>query len=179
MNALADSSVGDYVNEHFVTAYQKVGTFKVNTKTGQKQGGNVASYFCLPDGTVLHAIPGPVDAATFLKEARFAVETHKLAAANARNDPLRYKLTVRAAHYERLKDEYAALLPPAALADLRSSSAATADPLAIPKVRRLGNQARVSALLAAYPLARLETVYPVVWESILNEKLSAAPVLTR
>ena len=29
---------------------------------GAKQGGNVATYFCAPDGRVLHVIAGPVDA---------------------------------------------------------------------------------------------------------------------
>ena len=77
MNALANDEVGKYLNEHFVSSYQKVATFKV--VGGQKQGGNVASYFCAPDGRVLHVIAGPVDAATFLREAKWVVETTKLA----------------------------------------------------------------------------------------------------
>ncbi len=177
MNALANETVGEYVNEHFVTAYQKVGTFKINAR-GQKQGGNVATYFCLPDGSVLHAVPGPVDAAKFLKEARFAVETHKLAAANARNDPMKYRLTVRAAQYDKLKDENGVQYPLTALPGLRFADTATDQPLRMSLGRRLGNADKVSALLTAYPLARLETLYPVVWEQVLNEKLSAAPVLT-
>ena len=40
-----------------------------------KQGGNVATYFCAPDGRVLHAIAGPVDAGTMLREAKWVVET--------------------------------------------------------------------------------------------------------
>ena len=52
MNALANKEVGKYLNKHFVSSYQKVGTFKIVGK--QKQGGNVASYFCAPDGRVLH-----------------------------------------------------------------------------------------------------------------------------
>jgi hypothetical protein len=176
VNALANETVGDYVNEHFVTAYQKVGTFRL--VNGKKQGGNVASYFCLPDGTVLHAVAGPVDAETFLQEARFAVETHKLAAANARNDPFKYRLTVRASHYDKLRDEGGVQYPPAALPGLRYADTATDEPLRMGLGRRLGNAGKVSALLTAYPLARLETLYPVVWEQVLNEKLSAAPVLT-
>jgi hypothetical protein len=176
VNALANEAVGDYINAHFVSGYQKVGTFRV--VNGQKQGGNVASYFCLPNGTVLHAIAGPVDAAAFLQEARFAVETHKLAAANARNDPFKYRLTVRAAHYDRLKDESRFQYPPAALPGLRFADTVTDQPLQLPQVRRLGNPGKVSALLAAYPLARLEALYPVVWEQVLNEQLSAAPVQT-
>lgn len=176
MNALANETVGEYVNEHFVTAYQKVGTFRL--VNGKKQGGNVATYFCLPDGTVLHAIAGPVNAAKFMQEARFAVETHKLAAANARNDPFKYRLTVRAAHYDKLQAEAHVQYPVAALPGLRYADTATEAPLALRQFRRAGNAGKVSALLTAYPLARLETLYPIVWEQVLNEKLSAAPVLT-
>ena len=79
MNALANETVGEYVNENFVTAYQKVGTFRFNPRNGQKQGGNVAAYFCAPDGRVLHCVAGPVDAGTFLREARWTVETARAA----------------------------------------------------------------------------------------------------
>ena len=75
MNALADPEVGKYLNEYFVSAFQKVGTFRIVGR--QKQGGNVASYFCAQDGRVLHVVAGPVNAATLLKEARWVVETVK------------------------------------------------------------------------------------------------------
>jgi hypothetical protein len=48
-----------------------VGTFRI--VNGQKQGGNVASYFCTPDGRVLHLIAGPVDGDTLIREARWVV----------------------------------------------------------------------------------------------------------
>ena len=73
MNALANAAVGDYLNEHCVSSFQKVGTFKV-ADDGQKQGGNVATYFCAPDGRVLHIVAGPVNAATLLKESKWVVE---------------------------------------------------------------------------------------------------------
>jgi hypothetical protein len=38
-------------------------------------------------------------------------------------------------------------------------------------------QAQVHTLLAAYPLVKLEQVYPVVFERILGEKVSTLPVL--
>ena len=117
----------------------------------------MATYFCLPDGTVLHAVAGPVNAQKFMQEARFAVETHKLAAANSRNDPFKYRLTVRASHYDKLKDEGGVLYPPAALPGLRHADTATDEPLRLGLGRRLGNAGKVSALLTAYPLARLET----------------------
>ena len=67
MNALADEKVAEYVNEHCIATYLKVGTFQV--VNGQKVGGNVASYFCVNDGAVVHAVAGPVDAQVFLSEA--------------------------------------------------------------------------------------------------------------
>ena len=73
MNALANKEVGKYINEFFVSSFQKVATFRIVNK--QKQGGNVAAYFCAPDGRVLHLIAGPVDAATFLAESKWVVET--------------------------------------------------------------------------------------------------------
>jgi len=48
------------VADNFESTYQKVGTFRV--VNGVKQGGNVASYFCLSDGTVVHAVAGPLNA---------------------------------------------------------------------------------------------------------------------
>jgi len=77
VNALSSEEVGSYLNRYFVSSYQKVGTFQV--VNGEKTGGNVASYFCLPDGSVLHVVAGPVDDATLLREARWVVETRKLA----------------------------------------------------------------------------------------------------
>ncbi len=62
MNALASPEVGKFVTENFCSSYQKVATFKI--VGGAKQGGNVATYFCAPDGRVLHVIAGPVDAPT-------------------------------------------------------------------------------------------------------------------
>ena len=57
MNALAQTQVGQYLDRHFVAAFQKVATFQING--GNKQGGNVASYFCTPEGQVLHIVGLP------------------------------------------------------------------------------------------------------------------------
>ena len=89
MNALANPEVGKYLNEYFACSFQKVATFRV--VGGQKQGGNVASYFCAPDGRVLHVVAGPVNSATLLKEARWVVETTKKAMADAKNDGAKFK----------------------------------------------------------------------------------------
>lgn len=104
MNALASPEVGKYLNEYFVSSFQKVGTFRV--VNGQKQGGNVASYFCAPDGRVLHVVAGPVDAPTLLKEAKWVVENTKKAMAESKGDGARFKALFRTWHAERLRQEH-------------------------------------------------------------------------
>jgi hypothetical protein len=110
VNALANPEVGKYLNESFVSSFQKVATFKI--VGAQKQGGNVASYFCAPDGRVLHAIAGPVDAATMLKEAKWVVETTKKAMEEAKDDGAKFKAIFRKAHAERLKAEHGLTVEP-------------------------------------------------------------------
>ena len=65
-----------YFAAHFVAAHQQVGSFEVVNQFGnlQKNGGNVASYFCTPDGRVIHGLTGPATAEELLAEARWAVE---------------------------------------------------------------------------------------------------------
>ena len=110
MNALANDEVGKYLNENFVSSYQKVATFKI--VDGQKQGGNVASYFCAPDGRVLHIVAGPVDAATLLREAKWVVETTRAAMKDAKDDGARFKAYFRKAHAERLRTEHGLTVEP-------------------------------------------------------------------
>jgi hypothetical protein len=160
VNALTNEEVGKYLNGNFVSTYQKVGSFKI-ANGGQKQGGNVASYFCTPDGRVLQAIAGPVNAETLLREARWVVETSKLAVLDgAKTDP-RQRAFWRKAHAERLQQEHNV--------DIKRMGRQAARP-------QLNNQGRVELLLATAPLPRLEQVYKLVFEKILNEKVSTAPV---
>src|SRR5882672_4719657 len=97
------------MNDTFICTYLKVGTFRI--VNGQKQGGNVASYFCLADGSVLHAIPGKVDADKLLAEARWAYETRKSALTfstslvTQRVDMKKYQEQVKKAHTERYHAE--------------------------------------------------------------------------
>src|SRR4051812_41660277 len=107
-----DQQVGQYLNRHFVSAFQKVATFRING--GQKQGGNVAAYFCTPAGLVLHAVAGPVDAETFLREARWANETYHLAKLEA-DQPTKMRDYFRKAHLGRLQREYRVRLLPGQL----------------------------------------------------------------
>ena len=110
MGALADPEVGKFVNEFFVSSFQKVATFRI--VDGQKQGGNVATYFCAPDGRVLHVIAGPVDAQTMLREAKWVVETTKKAMEESKGDGAAFKAYFRKAHAERLRQEYGLVVEP-------------------------------------------------------------------
>lgn len=154
--------MGKYFRNHFVASYQKVGTFRI--VNGQKQGGNVAGYFCTPDGRVLHAIAGPVDAGVLLREARWAVEADKLARLEAGDDGERLRDFFRQAHAERLRREHGLNLDAAAA---RGSCPTLTPP------------GRVHLLLAVAPLARVDQVYRLVFEKILGEKVSVAPVVER
>ena len=110
MNALANPEVGKYLNEYFVSSFQKVATFKIVGK--QKQGGNVASYFCAPDGRVLHVVAGPVDAATLLREAKWVVENTKKAIDVSKGDGAKFKAYFRKLHAARLKAETGLVVEP-------------------------------------------------------------------
>jgi hypothetical protein len=175
VNALANKEVGAYLDKHFVCSFQKIGTFRL--VNGTKQGGNVASYFCTPSGNVLDAIAGPVDAATMLREARWVVETRKMALLASRSDLNRYKVAFRLAHAERLPSmpSFAAVnwqhLPL-----YQASATALASVLKLPAAQGLSKQERVHLLLAIYPLVKLDQAYPVIYGDILGEKVSAVPV---
>ena len=115
MNALANPEVGKYLDKYFVASFQKVATFTiVQTPNGpkQKQGGNVATYFCAPDGRVLHAIAGPVDANTLLREAKWVVETATAAVKEAKDDGAAFKAIFRKAHAEKLRTEHGLTVQP-------------------------------------------------------------------
>jgi hypothetical protein len=110
VNALANPEVGKYINENFVSSFQKVATFRIVGK--QKQGGNVASYFCAPDGRVLHCVAGPVNAPTLLREAKWVVETAERAIKEAKGDGAAFKAVFRKAHAEKLRTESGVVVQP-------------------------------------------------------------------
>jgi hypothetical protein len=122
VNALANPKVGEYIQKHFVSSFQKVATFQI--VNGAKQGGNVAAYFCAPDGRVLHCVAGPVDAEQMLREARWVVETVKSALARSKESGESFKAIFRKEHADRLRREHGLVveaatfdLPPAAQDD--------------------------------------------------------------
>ena len=176
MNALANEEVGKYLNEHCISSFQKVGTFRI--AGGQKQGGNVASYFCTPEGNVLHIIAGPVNASTMLREARWAVETWKL---TMLGEPERDygRSLFHKAHLERLQREHGVDGKRIGLPSGSASPAEIAYVLnqGIEGRRKLSNQGKVHLLLAIFPLAKLEQIYIPVFEKVLNEKVSTLPVV--
>jgi hypothetical protein len=104
VNALANPEVGKYLNEYFCASFQKVATFKI--VGNQKQGGNVAAYFCAPDGRVLHVVAGPTDAGTMLREAKWVVETTKKAVEDSKGDGAKFKSAMRQAHALKLRNDY-------------------------------------------------------------------------
>jgi hypothetical protein len=112
VNALASPEVGKYVNENFVSAFQKVATFRI--VNGQKQGGNVATYFCAPDGRVLHVIPGPVNSAVFLREAKWVVDNAHKALEESQKTKRPFKVIFRELHAAKLKKDYGIVVEPIA-----------------------------------------------------------------
>jgi hypothetical protein len=221
VGALANPEVGKYINEYFTAAYQKVGTFKI--VNGQKQGGNVAAYFCAPDGRVLHCVAGPVDAGTFLREAKWVVDTTKKAIDTSKGDGAKFKTYMRKAHAQKLQEEtgltveavtfdppeaqgendtlqyrdptgrsLAPKLPPPPIdgpdvrleprefnrRQLAEAKNAGAAPIYCRDGKRavLSNQGRVSQIMAAHSMIKIEKVYGTIFENILGEKISTKPV---
>ena len=169
--------MGDFVRTHFVAAYKKVGTFRKNGQT--KTGGNVATYFCLPDETVVHVIPGPVDADDFLREAHWAVDGYESAVLEHKDDPEGQKAYLKAAHAVRyLKTAQGGV--PAARPGKKSQAADRLNAL-MPKSRPQGAGALAQGhwLLWSDPMPRLSTVYRTVWADILNEQVTDLPVIAR
>jgi len=122
-----------------------VGSFEVIDEHGQLQrnGGNVASYFCTTDGRVIEAVTGPVGAEELLDEAHWAVASYH----EAQHAPA---------------DEIPALL---ALAHRRAAPSANG-------VARTSNPQAIHQLLAQKPFPWLSEVYEEVFEGILNQRVN-------
>jgi hypothetical protein len=192
VNALASPEVGKFVNKYFVSSFQRVGTFKI-ADNGQKQGGNVATYFCAPDGRVLHVIAGPVDAKTVLEEANWVVRTAQETISKSKGDGTRFKQLLRTAHAERLEENYGVRVTPfmkdQIVQDLATATAYRdaegrhlAPVLSLPPVENSKdpstNAAKVHQLLAGHAGRKIEDLYGAVFQSILGEKVTTKPVQT-
>jgi hypothetical protein len=179
VGALANQEVGDYLNKYFASSYQKISNFTI-TANKQKQGGNVASYFCTPDGRVLHAVVGPVSAAKLLEEARWTEETWKLAELHEYKTLTQLQNLFRKAHLERLSKEFGVQLNAKQLPPLERADAAyvIGSKHVMYLLNRSGDQqTKVHLLLAAYSAPKIGRVYATVFESILNQEISTVPVV--
>jgi hypothetical protein len=192
VNALASDEVGQFVNKYFVSSFQRVGSFRITQ--GRKQGGNVATYFCVPDGRVLHAIAGPVDAKALLEEANWVTVATRDAVAGAKGDATRFKELLRKYHAARLEEKYGVRVTPVfqdqIFQDLRTATAyrdAKGRPLApvlpLPPIenqrevkRQMPNGAKVHRLLAAHATMKIEDLYGAIFEGILGETVTTKPV---
>jgi hypothetical protein len=171
---LANPDVGQYLNRHFASAFQKVATFQING--GRKQGGNVAAYFATPEGRVLHAVAGPVNAETFLREARWVHDTFELAQLH-QLPAAELRVFFGKAHRERLRLEQSVCLPEGPLPHPDTVTANLLDQLLVQhRCPGLGNQGKIHLLLASVPMPRVDQLYQVVFERVLNERPSTSPV---
>jgi len=175
VNALADQKVGEFVGTHFTAAYKKVGTFRKDGDT--KTGGNIATYFCLPNETVVHVIPGPVDAATFLREARWAVDVVESATLEHPDDADAQRTYIKAAHGLRFLGDRDGAVPRAG----QGAGLAARVNERMPKEWPRGSATLAQGhwLLWSNPLPPLASVYRVVWTDVLNEPLTDVPVRGR
>ena len=166
--------MGKFFKTHFVASYQKIGTFRVDGN--QKQGGNVASYFCLPDGRVLHVVAGPVNADVLLREARWAVETWKLAQLQTREVEPQVQTFMRNVHVMRLNSEHGLDLRKPAGTFANGTPIASVPPYEQPRFHTLSRAGQVHMLLASAPLISIGRLYAVIFERVLDERLSVQPV---
>ena len=152
-----------------MAAHQQVGDFTAVNVNGaiQKNGGNVASYFCTPDGRVVHAVIGPVSAEVLLTEAHWAL---------ARWDEVK-DLATPDAQERQMSLSHQGELP----GEMRKGGqVASRGQNNTPFVSAWGSASRligtqpqkVHQLLAEKPLAPLEDVYVEVFERILGEPVS-------
>jgi hypothetical protein len=137
--------VAAYFRDHFVAAYQQVGSFEVVDEHGnlQRNGGNVASYFCSPEGHVIEAVTGPVGAEELLAEARWAV-----------------------ASCDELKKAAPGEIP-ALLAQAHRRAASVDQGRA-----RTSNPQAIHQLLASRPFPALSAVYQEIFERILGQRVN-------
>jgi hypothetical protein len=154
----------------------------------------VATYFCAPDGRVLHVIAGPVDAKTLIAEATWVVTRTKDAIETSKGDATKFKEALRRYHAERLEQEYGAHVTPilqdegqqtlqTATAYRDAEGRALAPILPVPAIenpgkvnKALSNDAKAHQLMAAHAGRKIEQLYGAVFQGILGEKVSTKPV---
>ncbi len=150
--------MGLYLGANFVAGYRRVGTFtairaKDSDEIVAKIGGNVALYFCTPDGRVLAAVAGVASRERVLEEARRAVSIAERAEAIG-GDP---ESALRAAAAEAYAD------------------------VDLPRHRRHAGDLGVDLVrwLTAKPGPPLEELGRRVWEEALGQRWSDAGIEIR
>jgi hypothetical protein len=108
--AFSNPELGDYLGRHFVAAFQKVPI--VPQANGFRRPGVLVSYFCAPDGRVLHVVAGAVDAGSLLREAKWVVDSATKGIEESRKTEVPFKAVFRRMHAERLRREYGLTVEP-------------------------------------------------------------------
>ena len=148
-----------------MASYQQVGNFKVTNVQGrlQKNGGNVAAYFCTPEGRVLHATAGPVAADELLDADHWTLQRYGELQAQP---PAGWMAGLSRAHQQAVSPAH---VSPPRLRPAGWRSGWGGEGGASWRNASLGKQQRVHLLLAHRPLAPLAHVYREVFEEILHE----------
>jgi hypothetical protein len=153
----------------------------------QKNGGNVASYFCTADSRVVHAIAKPVSADKLLQAAVWAVETHRGALLADPQDLLIQRDFVQQAHLAKLDTTRESFrwkideeMPAATktydkkMKDDKTRWKESPESAFLIASRRAAQKLggnRAHQIMAAQPLAKLREVYKEVFEELTNERV--------
>jgi hypothetical protein len=185
--ALAKPEVGDFLTKNYVSVHDKVGTFQVTSssdgKTANRNGGNVAAFFCTPSGYVIHAAAGPRTGEAFLAEAKWAVAVYSqilsdrslgAAQANAEKIP-RITAALRQAH----SSAHDLLNRPDQ--NVPGRELVIHEPPSDPNLKGLDNAGRnqrkqVHKLFKTRAFEPLATIGPKVYTDILGEKVTTKDV---
>lgn len=102
---MQDEAVGRAMEKYFVATWKQKGNFTVNTsRWGEaKNGGNVVSYFCTPEGRVLHFVAGPIDGPTLLKEMNWAWQAYQTIQAKRHTSTRAVGESVRRLHHQQIE----------------------------------------------------------------------------
>jgi hypothetical protein len=108
--AFSNPQLGDYLDRHFVAAFQKLAGLRPSG--GPRRPGVLVSYFCAPDGRVLHCVAGAVEPGTLLREAKWVVESATKGIEESGRTEVPFKAVFRRMHAERLRREYGLAVEP-------------------------------------------------------------------
>jgi hypothetical protein len=127
---------------------------------------------------VIHAIPGPVKADVFLREARWAVDVYESAVMEHKDDLEGQKEYLKYAHGMRYWREHRGGQFPRNKKGVIDTARVNG---LMPKTMPRGGEPLAQAhwLLWSEPMPRLTAVYRTVWTDILNEEVTDLPVRVR